>query len=175
MAVNIKGIDHVGLTVADLDEAHRFLVEGLGATLLYELLDASALPLRGPQVEQLVGGPPGTAINAVRMYELGTGPAIELFHYTADEQRPAPRGSDFGFQHIAVLVDDLDAVVGRLTALGGVATADHWNMIGAEAGEDNRFCFVRAPFGALIELIACPSPQQYEIETGRSRWRPGRA
>jgi len=175
MSVSVRGIDHVGLTVADLEEAHRFLVEGLGATLLYELLDAAALPLRGPQVEQLVGGPPGTTIDAVRMYEFGTGPAIELFHYTVGEQRPAPRGSDLGFQHIAVFVDDIEAVVGRLTALGGVATADPWDMIGAEAGEGNRFCFVRAPFGALIELVACPSPQQYETQSGRRRWKPGTA
>jgi hypothetical protein len=50
--------------------------------------------------------------------------------------------------------------------------ADPWDMMGSEGGAGNRFCFVRAPFGAMIELITFPSAMPYEQGTALRRWKP---
>lgn len=167
-----RGIDHVGLTVPDIAEAERFLVEGLGGELLYEMLGAHQPPLGGVEVERAIGLPRGAAVTVVRMYAMGTGPGIELFQYSVEGQREASRASDLGWQHVGIYVDDLEAAIERAVAAGGELLGDPWDMIGAESGSGNRFCFVKAPFGALVELITFPSPQVYEAHTARRRWKP---
>ena len=166
-----RGIDHIGLTVPDIDAAERFLLNGLGAEFIYETLNATQQPFQGPEAEKAIGLPPGTQVNIIRMYKMGYGPGIELFQYTLDHQRPAARACDVGWQHLALYVDDIDKAIERAVAAGGELLAMPWDLTRAESGEGNRFCFVRAPFGALIELITFPSPQPYEERTNLRRWK----
>ncbi len=168
----VRGVDHIGLTVPDIDAAEKFLIDGLGAERLYQLLGADDPPLAGAAVEAVVALPPGATIDVVRMYRVGQGPGVELFQYTSPEQRPAARGCDFGWQHLAFYVDDLDRAVERCIAAGAQALAEPWSLMGPESGPGNRFCFIRAPFGALIELVSYPSPQVYEQQTPLRRWTP---
>lgn len=167
-----RGIDHIGLTVADIETAGQFLIDGLGATFLYEFLNEGEEPFRGPEIERLLALPPGAEINAIRMYNLGTGPGIELFQYSVDDPRPALRACDRGWQHIALYVDDMDAAIARIVGAGGTLLSEPWNLMGIESGDGNRFCFLHAPFGALIELVSYPSPQPYELGTRLRRWKP---
>lgn len=167
-----RGIDHVGLTVTDIGVAERFIVDGLGGEFLYEMLGADQPPLGGPEVERAIGLPTGAQVNVVRMYRLGDAPGIELFQYTVPEQREAARASDIGWQHIGLYVDNLDAAIERAVAAGGELLAPPWDMIGVESGPGNKFCFVRAPFGALVELITYPGPLAFETTSGRRRWKP---
>ena len=167
-----RGIDHVGLTVSNIEEADRFLSEGLGAQFIFELLSARDQPLQGPEVERVVCLPAGSRIDVIRMYKIGTGPGIELFKYTADEQRPPARGCDIGWQHVALYVDDIDAAVERAVKAGAERLMPPWSLMKGESGDGNRFCFVKAPFGALIEFITAPSPQAYESTAALRRWKP---
>jgi catechol 2,3-dioxygenase-like lactoylglutathione lyase family enzyme len=167
-----RGIDHVGLTVPDIEIAERFLIDGLGAELIYETLSAQDEPLRGPEIERVVRLPAGAEINLIRMYKMGTGPGIELFQYTVDDQRPPARGSDLGWQHVALYVDDLEECAARAIRAGAVRLNLPWNLMNAERGDGNRFCFVSTPFGALLELVTFPSPQAYESTTLLRRWKP---
>jgi len=167
-----RGIDHVGLTVPDIQEAEDFLIDGLGAQFIFEGLSSTDVPLSGPEVEQLVRLPQGARIDVIRMYTMGTGPGIELFQYTCDEQRPAARGCDFGWQHLAVYVDDLEAAANQAIAAGARKLGQTWDLMNKESGPGNSFCFLSAPFGALIELITYPSPQAYENSTTLRRWKP---
>ena len=167
-----SGIDHIGLTVRDIGQAQDFLIRGLGAEFLYETLSASSAPLQGPQVEQLVRLPPGARINVIRMYRLGCGPGIELFQYTADDQHPAARGCDLGWQHVALYVDDIEAAARRAVAAGAEKLNTPWNLMGAEGGAGNCFCFLSMPMGGLLELITYPSTQPYEATTRLRRWKP---
>jgi catechol 2,3-dioxygenase-like lactoylglutathione lyase family enzyme len=167
-----RGVDHVGLSVVDVDTAERFLIEGLGAEFLYETLGFADPPIAGTEVERGLGIPPGARINLIRMYRLGTGPGIELFQYSAGEQHPAARACDLGWQHLAVYVDDLDAAIARFVAAGGTMLAPARDLPGVEGGDGNRLCYLRAPFGALVELLTYPSPQPYETRTSLRRWKP---
>jgi hypothetical protein len=55
----------------------------------------------------------------MRMMQLGNGPGLELFEVRGPDQRPAVRFSDFGLQHFALYVDDLDLATERFVAAGG--------------------------------------------------------
>jgi catechol 2,3-dioxygenase-like lactoylglutathione lyase family enzyme len=168
-----RGIDHVGLTVSDIEVAQAFLIDGLGAEFIYETLSVHDEPLQGPAVERVVRLPVGTKINVIRMYKMGVGTGIELFQYTADDQRPAARGCDLGWQHVALYVDDLEESAGRAVAAGAERLHASWDLMSAESGPGSRFCFLSTPFGALLELVTYPSTQAYEATTRLRRWKPG--
>ena len=169
----IRGVDHIGLTVPNIEEAERFLIDGLGAEFLYETLNRSMPPFEGPQTEHMMQGPPGLKVSRIRMYKMGYGPGIELFEYDEVEgQRGALRGCDIGWQHMALYVDDMQAAIHRATAAGAEQLNEPWDLTRAESGPGNKFCFIKAPFGALIELITFPSPQPYEESTDLRRWKP---
>ena len=172
-----RGIDHIGLTVGDIAAAERFLIDGLGAEFIYETLNRTMPPFEGPATEKMMQGPPGLKVSIIRMYKIAQGPGIELFEYSDVEgQRPPLRGCDVGWQHIALYVDDMEAAIERARAAGAELLNEPWALTRAESGPGNRFCFIKAPFGALIELITYPSPQPYEHDTQLRRWRPpGRA
>ncbi len=167
-----RGIDHIGLTVTDIQTAERFLVNGLGAEFIYETLNADQPLFKGRDVEIAIGLPEGTVLNVIRMYKMQHGPGIELFQYMHCEQRPAARCCDQGWQHVALYVDDMQAAIDRAVSAGGELLAVPWDLTRAESGPGNRFCMIRAPFGAIIELITIPSPQPYENHTELRRWKP---
>jgi catechol 2,3-dioxygenase-like lactoylglutathione lyase family enzyme len=167
-----RGIDHVGLTVADIAAAERFLIDGLGAEFIYETLNRDLPPFKGPEVEKAIGIPPGCEVNVIRMYKMGVGPGIELFQYTLNDQRPAARACDIGWQHVALYVDDLEGAIDRAVAAGAQRLSSPWNLTRAEGGPGNKFCLLKAPFGAIVELITYPSLQPYENGTHLRRWKP---
>ncbi|KQQ11971.1 glyoxalase [Methylobacterium sp. Leaf123] len=168
----IRGIDHVGLAVHDIEAATEFLRKGLGAKLIYETLKKGDAPQEGPDAERRLDLANGARITAIRMLRLGHGPGIELFQIEAPDQRAPARASDLGWQHIAVYSDDLDAALRRFEAAGGTALSRPQDMPSSEQGSGNRFCYARAPFGALVEFLTYPSPLPYEAETPLRRWTP---
>ncbi|MGV3770312.1 MAG: VOC family protein [Sphingobium phenoxybenzoativorans] len=171
--ITVRGLDHIGVTVPNIEEAETFLFEAFGVEFIYETLNRSQPPFEGAAVEQMILGPAGLSISRIRMYKLGTGPTLELFEYDAVEgQRPALRGCDLGWQHIALYVDDIDAALARAVAAGAEKLNDPWDLTRAEGGPGNKFCFIKAPWGGLIELITYPSPQPYEQDTALRRWKP---
>ncbi|WP_456302162.1 VOC family protein, partial [Streptomyces diastaticus] len=115
--MTVRGIDHVGVTVPDLEAATRFLVDALGAEVLYDTLPAGQGPVGGPETEQRLGVPPGTRQLAIRMMALPDGPGLELFAYEPPGRSPA-LPSDLGWQHLALYLDDLDAARARAVAAG---------------------------------------------------------
>lgn len=97
-----RGIDHVGITVPDLEAASRFFTEAFGAVALYDNMVRTDPPYRGAEAETTLGIEAGASVIAMRMLRLGEGPGIELFEMRAREQQPAAKASDIGLQHFAV-------------------------------------------------------------------------
>ncbi|WAJ31002.1 VOC family protein [Antarcticirhabdus aurantiaca] len=107
------------------------------------------------------------------MLALRHGPGIELFQFTAPDQKEPIRPADYGLQHFAVYVDDIRAAVAKFEAAGGAMLTDPQPfMFGTEEGDGNLFCYGRAPWGSTIELVTYPSPMPYEPTTPLRRWRP---
>ncbi|MFJ6214896.1 VOC family protein [Streptomyces sp. NPDC092296] len=168
----VRGIDHVGVTVPDLDAATAFLVRALDAEVLYDTLRREEGPKGGAGVEARLGVPAGTAEVAIRMLRLPNGPGLELFEFRGPRQDPAALPCDLGWQHLAVYVDDLDAAAARLAGAGATLLGEPRPLPERESGPRNRFLYCRTPWGSTLELISYPDPQPYERRTARRRWRP---
>jgi catechol 2,3-dioxygenase-like lactoylglutathione lyase family enzyme len=165
----IRGVEHIGITVPDLEAATTFFAEAFGAEKVYDMIDA---PLGGPAIEAGLGVPEGATIEAIRMLRLGEGPNIELFTYSGVSQLRPVVPSDLGIQHICVYVDDIDAAAERLQKAGGTLLSPPGELPGGDAGAGNRYVYARTPWGSTVELVTYPSPQAYESTTPLRRHRP---
>lgn len=167
----IRAIEHIGITVPDLELATSFFIDAFGAEKIYDMLDE---PLAGPAVESGLGIPEGARIEAIRMLRLGDGPNLELFTYSGAAQRVPVVPSDYGLQHFCVYVDDIEEAAIRLEKAGGQLLSKPGNLPGGDAGEGNQYLYARTPWGSTVELVTYPSPQAYESRTSLRRWRPRR-
>lgn len=170
--MTVRGIDHVGVTVPDLESATLFLVRALGAEVLYDTLRRADGPNGGPRTQERLGVPGGTEQRAIRMLSLPHGPGIELFEFSGPRQLPPALPCDFGWQHIAVYVDALDSAVDGCVRAGATLLAEPGPLPGPEQGARNRFVYLRTPWGSTLELLTYPDPQPYEQTTSLRRWRP---
>lgn len=164
----IRGVDHIGFNVPDIEEAHGFLVDILGCDLVYTLGPKEA---DDDWMAVHLGVHPRTAIRDIRFYRLGNGANFEVFLYeSADGQNPQPRNSDIGGYHIAFYVDDLNAAVEYLRDRGvevmGDATASK------QSAEGQRWIYFRTTWGLQFELVSFPEGKAYEREAERLLWHP---
>jgi catechol 2,3-dioxygenase-like lactoylglutathione lyase family enzyme len=159
-ARTVRATGPVGLTVSDLDRSVAFYTGVLGFEKVGER------ELSGPQHERLVG-----VFGAwVRVARLRLGEeSIELTEYLAPRGRPAPadsRSNDRWFQHVAIVVSDLDRAVARLRehrvelASSGPQRLPDWNP---KAGGIRAFYF-RDPDRHPLEVIWFPPGK------GAERW-----
>ena len=172
---NIRGVEHLGITVPDLKAASEFFVAAFDACFLYDNHTPNDSPMSGPEVEARLGLAPGAAIYAVQMLRLGEGPSIELFEMRAPDQRPAHRPSDFGLQHFCIYVDDLAEAFTKFQAAGGELLTGPNPLTGAEAGEGNAFRYGRTPWGMIVEFLTAPSPMAFEAQSALRRWKPAQS
>ncbi|KAB2812709.1 VOC family protein [Pimelobacter simplex] len=160
----LRRADHLGLTVPDLDQAHRFLVDVLGATYRY------ALPRRegtGDWMSTHLGVDDRAAIAEIRFFELG-GLILEVFAWEAPEQQLVPpRNSDVGGHHLALYVDDLDRAVDDLRAAGVEVMGAPTASVGAHEGQ--RWVYLRAPWGLQLELVSYPGGRAVDADPARYR------
>jgi catechol 2,3-dioxygenase-like lactoylglutathione lyase family enzyme len=161
----VRGIDHLGITVPDLEAATRFFIDAFDARPLFDNIRRTDPPFEGAEAENKVGMAPGVVLTTMRLLQLGNGPGLELFEMRGPDQRPPARPSDFGLQHFAVHVEDIEAASERFVAAGGVLLEGPNDMGGFEAGAGNKWRYGRTPWGSTIELICAPGPQAYEATT----------
>lgn len=164
----LRGTDHIGFTVPDLDEAHRFLVDVLGCEEIYQLGEKRA---DDDWMQTTLGVHPRTVIEEIRFYRLGHGANFEVFLYkSADGQAPQPRNSDIGGYHIAFYVDDMDIAMDYLRS-NNVDVMGEPNL-SKGAAEGQRWAYFRAPWGLQFELVSFPDGKAYENEAVRLLWHP---
>jgi catechol 2,3-dioxygenase-like lactoylglutathione lyase family enzyme len=164
----LRGIDHIGFTVPDLKEAHRFLVDILGAAHVYTLGGKSS---DGDWMHTHLGVHPQTVIREIRFYRLESGANLEVFEYEpADGQAPQPRNSDLGGHHLALYVDDLDAAMAILRERGvefmGEPTPSAQEALG------QRWVYFTSPWGMQFELVSFPAGKAYENTAEVKLWHP---
>ena len=157
----LRRLDHVGFTVPDLDEAHAFLVEVLGCEYLYSLgpfADDS-----GDWMAEHLNVHPRATVPENRFYRLGGQAVLEVFRYTApDQRREVPRNSDVGGHHVALYVDDMDAAVAHLRAHGVTVLGDPTASRGPHEGQ--RWVYFLAPWGMHFELVSYPEGRRWFLE-----------
>ncbi len=162
--VQVQAVDAVGMTVSDMDRS----VEFYSKVLSFEKV--SDVEVTGEEYEHLQGVF-GLRMRMVRM-RLG-GEFIELTEYLAPKGRPIPvdaRSNDRWFQHIAIIVRDMDRAYRRLRqhkvehTSTGPQRLPEWNK---NAASIQAFYF-KDPDGHPLEVLAFPP------DKGDPKWhRPG--
>ncbi|GLI26550.1 glyoxalase [Agromyces rhizosphaerae] len=167
----LRGSDHIGITVPDLDQADDFFVRVLGAERFYDLGPFAFE--EGDWMAEHLAVHPRTVMRRLRFYRLGHGVNFEVFEYeSADEYRPAPRNSDVGGHHVALYVDDLDAAVAYLRAEGVRVLGEPTTSRNASEGQ--RWVYFLSPWGMQFELVSFPDGKAYERGLDRLLWHPAR-
>lgn len=170
MKHNTHGIDHIGLTVPDIEDATTFFIEAFSAEIVYDTYTKKETPRTSHETTTRLGIAKNMAERAIRMIGLPNGPQIELFEFTGAAQKEAATPADFGWQHVAFYVDDIEQAVADLERAGGTRNADPIALSGIEKGDGNVFCYCKAPWGSTIELISYPTPQPYLEKASRRKW-----
>lgn len=79
-----------------------------------------------------------------------TGPTLEIFQYTDEEERPRTAINRPGFAHIAFAVDDVYAAKDEVIASGGNAVGEVVSLEVPGAGRIT-FVYVTDPEGNIVE------------------------
>lgn len=166
----LRGTDHIGFTVPDLDEAIRFFVDVIGCEPFYEL--GPFQDEAGDWMRTHLNVHPRTVMRRLKFLRCKHGSNFELFEYEApDQRREQPRNSDVGGHHLAFYVDDIDAAVAYLKARGvRVLGAPTVRTSGPNAGQT--WVYFLSPWGMQLELVSFPDGKGYERETDARLWHP---
>lgn len=109
----IKGFDHVGVTVADLDEVAAFF-EGLG-------LEVEGRTFVEGEFLDTVCGIPDSRTEIVMLRPPGGGTAIELSSFVRPDHvpgSPAAMANELGLRNVCFEITDLPGTVERLAGDG---------------------------------------------------------
>ena len=158
--VPVSAVDSVGITVSDIDRAVAFFT----SVLSFE--QTSDVEVSGREYE-LLTGVFGARLRVVRL-RLGD-ESIELMEFLAPRGRPVAadmRPNDRAFQHIAIIVSDMDAAYARLRQAGvehastGPQTLPAWNR----AASGIKAFYFRDPDRHFLEIL------QFPPDKGAAKW-----
>jgi glyoxylase I family protein len=151
-------VDHVGITVPDLDEAAAFYCDVFGCIERFRMgpFDARELP-RMPDGRDWFLAHMNVADGCCRfvMLQLGPNLMLELFQYDrpADRNEEVPRNCDIGGHHIALRVTDLDAALSYLKKKDRVRVMDGPIVVTEGVCAGMRVNYFLDPWGNQLELV----------------------
>jgi catechol 2,3-dioxygenase-like lactoylglutathione lyase family enzyme len=155
----LRRLDHIGITVPDLQEATTFFVDVLGCEYMYSLG-----PFRDDSGEWMrvhLNVHPRAVMNQLHFFRCGGAAVFEVFEYSApDRNGLPPRNSDVGGHHVALYVDDLDAAVAYLRGRGVRVLGEPTASKGPSAGQ--RWMYFLAPWGMQFELVSYPGGKAFD-------------
>ena len=96
----LRGVEHIGFTVPDLEEATRFFVDVIGCEYFYSLgpIEDAA----GDWMVRHLNVPARSRVRELRFFRCGFGPNFEIFEYEGDHRKTVPpRNCDVGGHHPA--------------------------------------------------------------------------
>lgn len=167
----LRGTDHIGFTVPDLDAAVDFFVKVIGCQVFYPMGPVAS---DGEYMTERLNVHPRARIKEIRVLRCHNGANFEIFEYESpDQQARLPRNSDIGGHHLAFYVDDIEAGVAYLQAQGiQVLGRPEYKTEGPDGGE--AWVYFLAPWGMQLELVSYPQGKRYEQTTTDRLWHPGK-
>lgn len=168
----VRGIDHVGFTVPDTEQAVAFFHDVIGCREAFRF--GPIMDDKGTLMQDLVNVHPRAKIAQIVMMRCGQGSNIEIFKYESPDQKSeAPRNSDIGGHHIAFYVKDLPAAL-RAAQAQGVRTLMGPFPVSEGPAAGQSITYVLTPWGMQLELISYPRGMAYEKKAKVKLWAPGR-
>lgn len=151
MSFQILTADHTGITVSNLERSLAFWRDVLGFEFSHRVHQTGELAAE-------ITGVPGAEISLAVLKAPG-GHKIELLEYMAPANRKKNvdlRPCDVGSAHVALTIDNLDAVLEKVAASGWNAAGKPQTLTtGPNAGK--RVIYVRDPDGTTIEFMQPPN------------------
>jgi glyoxylase I family protein len=148
--LRILAADHTGITVSNLERSLAFWRDVLGFELSHTAHQTGELAREITGVE-------GAEIKLAVLKAPG-GHKIELLEYLAPPDRTKHidlRPCDVGSVHVALTVNDLNAVLQRIVA-SGWKTAGKPQTLQSGPNAGKRVVYVRDPDGTTIEFMQTP-------------------
>lgn len=165
----LRGTEHIGFTVPNLEEATRFFVDILGCEAFYDLGPFSS---ESDWMEVHLNVHARTVMRKLRFFRCGHGSNFEIFEYEApDQAQTQPRNSDIGGHHLGFYVDDIDVAVSYLRSKGVQVLGEPTVRTQGPSGGQTWVYFL-APWGMQLELVSFPNGKAYETSTDRRLWSP---
>jgi catechol 2,3-dioxygenase-like lactoylglutathione lyase family enzyme len=148
----LRGIEHFGLTVPDIEEACSFLEKVIGCEVLFSGGYVSGQ--RSDWMKRRLNVHPDAEIVEYRYVRCGNGTNLEIFQYRSPDQATTlPRNSDWGGHHLAFYVDDMDAALAHLRQQG-VEILDEPTLPPSGPTAGLSWCYFLAPWGLQLELVS---------------------
>ncbi|MDO9313662.1 MAG: VOC family protein [Burkholderiaceae bacterium] len=164
----LRGLDHIGFTVPDLQEAIRFFCDVMGCEVIYS---RGALVRDDNWMLEHLNVHPRTVLKGVAFLRCGNGSNFELFEYEAPGQnRMQPANSDIGGHHLGFYVDDCDAAVAYLREQG-LRLQGEPKFIASGPSAGQTWVYFLTPWDMQCELVSFPKGKAYERETHRHQWK----
>jgi catechol 2,3-dioxygenase-like lactoylglutathione lyase family enzyme len=161
--VSAQAVAMVGLTVSDMDRSVKWY------TGILDFATETDDELAGEAVEELQGVF-GARIRVVRL-RLGE-ERLQLTEYLTPRGRPAPpdaRSNDRWFQHVAIIVSDMDSAYARLRRFGvqHASTSPQTLPKTIPGAAGIRAFYFRDPDGHPLEIL------QFPPDKGDAKWHRG--
>ncbi|RWE43668.1 MAG: glyoxalase [Mesorhizobium sp.] len=166
----MRGHDHTGITVPDMKQAVDFFTEVVGCKKAMSF--GPFADDKGTFMQDVLGVDPKAVIEQITMVRCGSGSNIELFKYTAPDQKDlTPKNSDIGGFHIAFYVDDVAAAK---TYLDGKGVKTRMGPLPVKEGPaaGQTILYFQAPWGLQLEAISYPDGMAYEKGAETVLWSP---
>lgn len=150
-------VNHIGVTVGNLDQAIRFYTTVFDLELLVGAETATTQTAGADRRAEVFGARWG----GMRLAHLadGNGTGVELFEFLEPAMVYPEEHFDYwriGLSHLAFTVDDLEATMAALATAGGtVRTGVH------EVRPGCRICYCADPWGNAVELSTGTYPQTH--------------
>jgi len=146
----MSSLDHVGLSVEDLDRSIQFYCA------VFDCAVQERSVIDGAEVEALTGVP-GAVIHTADL-RLPTGGLLELLQYLVPDRRVlVQRRFDPGHSHIAFTVDDVDLTRARALSAGARDCSQPVTLHEPGSSWDRvRVCYALDPDGRTIEFVQRP-------------------
>jgi catechol 2,3-dioxygenase-like lactoylglutathione lyase family enzyme len=166
---NVRGIDHVGINVPDLDAATAFFTSALGCQAAYRLG-----PFKAPgtqwMAENIDAHPEAELV--IQAMRCANGANLELFSFrTPRAAGPMPRRDEVGATSIGFYVDDLPLAIAQVKSAGGTILGEVKSVTeGPIAGES--WVYAKSPWGFHIFLMTAPDGTANDKNGTVKLWSP---
>ncbi|MGQ7933648.1 VOC family protein [Paraburkholderia sp. D1E] len=165
--MKIYGMEHVGFTVPNLDEAVHFFETAFGAVTAME---TGPVVVDDAFMARRLGVPEHCRIENIKVLRCGNGANLELFEYSGETQQSAlKRNSEVGGFHFAFQVHDAVAAADNLREKG-VDVLEGPTYIDAGPMKGLTWVYLRSPWGQYLELVSRNGPLGYEEAGGPTLW-----
>jgi len=149
-------IDHIGITVPDIEAAVAFFTDVLGASAWY--WEGPSQDPDGEEMWHELRVHPRASVR-LAMLRFGSSTTVELLEYRVppgEATAVPPRNSDHSASHLALRVGDIDAAADYLRGVAGVQVLAGPQTVPDGISAGLRWVYFLTPWGLPMELVQLP-------------------